>query len=435
MDRYIPGLLLTILLSGCMVNNPVRVGVPETVLFEQSIPEKKVFSPLVRQLLLDPELTRLLFAKTEKRLQLDLLLADLEPMITASSSAGGLAEDDDQNLSGSVQVNLSKDADLNKLSAVKKDIIKNDVIISDIELMRAINFKLYNVLDALSSHMASSQKLEIIQQGLQEYGNVKTLIDTTRQIGAMSKGQYLKIKSQLNDIEMNREQLQLQKDTAEVTLSIELGKSYENLLPVFKEGLNKINLASLDNTLDDSILQLDKAKVANIDNNITIEQKSKLWNGAYRASLSSVFGGGEEGFLGINLTKPVYDAGRSEARIALLQSKKLQAETIKDNLDKTVSLSFGLMQAGEKVNKAQLKLVSEKLENLLEIKKDLEVRQNSGKAQLEEVAQNTLDIANSKIQAIGLDSVLLKSKLDYVLLQQRAYEYILTENEIAQIKK
>ena len=131
----------------------------------------------------------------------------------------------------------------------------------------------------------------------------------------------------------------------------------------------------------------------------------------------------------------MYDAGRSEARIAVLENKRLQAETETGMVKKKVSLAFGSLQASQKINRAQLKLVSEKLENLLEIRKDLEVRQSSGKAQLEEVAQNTLDIANAKIQAIGLKSSSLKSKLDYVHLQQRAYEYVLTKNEIAQIKK
>ena len=63
------------------------------------------------------------------------------------------------------------------------------------------------------------------------------------------------------------------------------------------------------------------------------------------------------------------------------------------------------------------------------------MRQNAGKAQLEDVAQNYLDIANAKIQVIDSDSFLLKSKIDYVLLQQRAYDYILTGNEITQIMK
>ena len=136
-----------------------------------------------------------------------------------------------------------------------------------------------------------------------------------------------------------------------------------------------------------------------------------------------------------DLIASIKDAGRSEGRIAVLQNKRLQAETETKTVKKTVSLAFGSLEASQKINKAQITLVNEKLANLLEIRDDLKVRQNSGKAQLEEVAQNTLDIANAKIQAISLDSVLLKSKLDYVLLQQRAYEYIFTENEIAQIKK
>ena len=170
MVRHIIGITLTILLSGCMVNEPHGVDTSVTLLLDKSIPEKRVTSPLVRQFLSDPEITRLIFAKNEKKLQLDLLTAELEPMITASSSAGGIIEDDDQGLSGTVQVGLSKDADLNNLSEIKKDIIKNDVIISNVELIKALNLKIHAVLVAVNSLKTADQKLEILQHGLQEYG-------------------------------------------------------------------------------------------------------------------------------------------------------------------------------------------------------------------------------------------------------------------------
>jgi len=435
MVRHIIGITLTILLSGCMVNSANRVSTSDTLLLDPSIPENKLTSPLVRQFLSDPEITRLIFAKNEEKLQLDLLVAELEPMVTASSSAGGIIEDDDQGLSGTVQVGLSKDADLSNLFDVKKDIIENDVIISNGELIRALNLKIHAVLVAVNSLTTVDHKIEILQQGMQEYSNVKKLIDKSHQVGVITKGQYLKIQGQLNDIEMTLENLELQKENAKQTLSIELGKNYQDFLPVFNEGLSKIKAASFDKSLDDSVLKLNTAILDNINNNIILEEKSKLWSGAYKVSLSSVIGGDVTGFLGINLSKPVYDGGRSKARIALLQSKRLQAEAEEKKVYKKVDLAFNSQQANKSTAKKQASLFSEKLEDLLAIKEDLKVRQNSGKAQLEDVAQNHLDIANVKIQVIEADSLLLNSKIDYVLLQQRAYDYILTGNEMAQIIK
>lgn len=435
MVRHIIGITLTILLSGCMVNSPNPVNTSDTLLLDQSIPEKKLTSPLVRQFLSDPEITRLIFAKNEKKLQLDLLVAELEPMVTASSSAGGIIEDDDQGLSGTVQVGLSKDADLNNLFDVKKDIIENDVTISNVELIRALNLKIHAILVAVNILTAADQKLEILQQGLQEYGTVKKLIDKSHQVGVITKGQYLKIQGQLNDIEMVLENLEFQKENAKQTLAIELGKNYQDFMPAFNEGLIKIKAASFDKSVDDSVLKLNAAVLGNINNNILLEKKSQLWNGEYKASLSSVIGDDASGFLGINLTKPVYDGGRSKARIELLQSKRLQAETEEKKVYKKVDLAFYSLKANKSRAKKQASLLSEKLDNLLAIKKDLEVRQNSGKAQLEDVGQNYLDIANAKIQVIDSDSLLLKSEIDYVLLQQRAYDYILTGNEITQIIK
>jgi len=435
MVRHIIGITLTILLSGCMVNSANRVSTSDTLLLDPSIPENKLTSPLVRQFLSDPEITRLIFAKNEEKLQLDLLVGELEPMVTASSSAGGIIEDDDQGLSGTVQVGLSKDADLSNLFDVKKDIIENDVIISNGELIRALNLKIHAVLVAVNSLTTVDHKIEILQQGMQEYSNVKKLIDKSHQVGVITKGQYLKIQGQLNDIEMTLENLELQKENAKQTLSIELGKNYQDFLPVFNEGLSKIKAASFDKSLDDSVLKLNTAILDNINNNIILEEKSKLWSGAYKVSLSSVIGGDVTGFLGINLSKPVYDGGRSKARIALLQSKRLQAEAEEKKVYKKVDLAFNSQQANKSTAKKQASLFSEKLEDLLAIKEDLEVRQNSGKAQLEDVAQNHLDIANVKIQVIEADSQLLNSKIDYILLQQRAYDYILTGNEMAQIIK
>ena len=435
MVRHIIGITLTILLSGCMVNSANRVSTSDTLLLDPSIPENTLTSPLVRQFLSDPEITRLIFAKNEEKLQLDLLVAELEPMVTASSSAGGIIEDDDQGLSGTVQVGLSKDADLSNLFDVKKDIIENDVIISNGELIRALNLKIHAVLVAVNSLTTVDHKIEILQQGMQEYSNVKKLIDKSHQVGVITKGQYLKIQGQLNDIEMTLENLELQKENAKQTLSIELGKNYQDFLPVFNEGLSKIKAASFDKSLDDSVLKLNTAILDNINNNIILEEKSKLWSGAYKVSLSSVIGGDVTGFLGINLSKPVYDGGRSKARIALLQSKRLQAEAEEKKVYKKVDLAFNSQQANKSSAKKQASLFSEKLEDLLAIKEDLEVRQNSGKAQLEDVAQNHLDIANVKIQVIEADSQLLNSKIDYILLQQRAYDYILTGNEMAQIIK
>ena len=321
-------------------------------------------------------------------------------MVTASSSAGGIIEDDDQGLSGTVQFGLSKDADLNNLSEVKKDIIKNDVTISNVELIKALNLKIHAVLVAVNSLTAADQKLEILQQGLQEYGTVKKLIDKSHQVGVITKGQYLKIQGQINDIEMVLENLELQKENSQQTLAIELGESYEDFMPAFNEGLSKIKAASFDKSVDDNVLKLNSAILDNINNNIILENKSQLWNGEYRASLSSVIGDDVSGFLGINLTKPVYDGGRSEARIALLNSKRLQAETEEKKVYKKVSLALNSLKANKSTAKKQASLLSEKLENLLAIKKDLEVRQNSGKAQLEDVGQNYLDIANAKIQVI-----------------------------------
>ena len=68
-------------------------------------------------------------------------------------------------------------------------------------------------------------------------------------MGVITKGQYLKIQGQLNDIEMVLENLELQKENSKQTLAIELGENYEDFMPAFNEGLSKIKAASFDKSL------------------------------------------------------------------------------------------------------------------------------------------------------------------------------------------
>ena len=94
-------------------------------------------------------------------------------------------------------------------------------------------------------------------------------------MGVITKGQYLKIQGQLNDIEMVLENLELQKENSKQTLAIELGENYEDFMPAFNEGLSKIKAASFDKSLDDSVLKLNAAILDNINNNIILEKKSQ----------------------------------------------------------------------------------------------------------------------------------------------------------------
>ena len=92
-------------------------------------------------------------------------------------------------------------------------------------------------------------------------------------MGVITKGQYLKIQGQLNDIEMVLENLELQKENSKQTLAIELGENYEDFMPAFNEGLSKIKAASFDKSLDDSVLKLNAAILGNINNNIILEEE------------------------------------------------------------------------------------------------------------------------------------------------------------------
>ena len=74
MLKYILGMTLSVLLMGCMGSGAMKTDLSKSLLVtEEGLVEKKSVTPLVQQLLLDPEVVRLLFAKNEKELQLNLL--------------------------------------------------------------------------------------------------------------------------------------------------------------------------------------------------------------------------------------------------------------------------------------------------------------------------------------------------------------------------
>ena len=65
--KHIIGMTLSVLLMGCMGSGAMKTDLSKSLLVtEEGLVEKKSVTPLVQQLLLDPEVVRLLFAKNEK---------------------------------------------------------------------------------------------------------------------------------------------------------------------------------------------------------------------------------------------------------------------------------------------------------------------------------------------------------------------------------
>jgi hypothetical protein len=102
-------------------------------------------------------------------------------------------------------------------------------------------------------------------------------------------------------------------------------------------------------------------------------------------------------------------------------------------LKKAVEVAYESLGVAKATLDEQLQLNSDTLNNLLENKRELEIRKDAGKAQLEELAQSVIDISNAKIKLIDLNYLFDKSKLDYLLLNQSIYSSVLDDRETIQL--
>ena len=129
----------------------------------------------------------------------------------------------------------------------------------------------------------------------------------------------------------------------------------------------------------------------------------------------------------------MYDAGQSAIRSSLIQNQIDQTQLELSGLKKAVGIAYESLRVAKATLDEQLQLNSDKLDNLLENKRELEIRKDAGKAQLEELAQSVIDISNAKIKLIDLTYLFDKSKLDYLLLNQSIYSSVLDDDEILQL--
>jgi uncharacterized protein YutE (UPF0331/DUF86 family) len=120
-------------------------------------------------------------------------------------------------------------------------------------------------------------------------------------------------------------------------------------------------------------------------------------------------------------------------RSSLIQNQIDQTELELSGLKKAVEVAYESLGVAKATLDEQLQLNSDTLNNLLENKRELEIRKDAGKAQLEELAQSVIDISNAKIKLIDLNYLFDKSKLDYLLLNQSIYSSVLDDRETIQL--
>jgi len=237
----------------------------------------------------------------------------------------------------------------------------------------------------------------------------------------------------VTEVKLLRSQFELTKDTAQTTLDLELRNTNPSVINKLKNSSNTIIDQKIKSDLDQVVYELNDLNLGILEDNLQIEQNSSQWNGSYAASITSTEGEEASGFLGIQLIRPVYDAGQSEIRQELIKNQMEQTSLELSELEKKVRIAYQSLNKAEETLKRQVQLNSEKLDNLIQAQKELEVRKAAGKANLEDQAQSIVDVANAEIKLIDLNFEYEKAKLEFLLLNQTLYRLVLSDDDVKQL--
>jgi len=316
-------LILPIILVGCGSINPISNNSTDEQV-SVGIKVEVAQSDIVQFILADPEITRLKLGVQRSEIERRLMRASLEPQVSASSNLGAGASSGELKPAGTIQVGLSKDADLSGTSLSRLGIIDKQEQIASKSILEIVNQRLFSILNAMISIEAMDQKINLIDDGLDEYQGVKGLIETSQRMGVISRGRVLEINNQVTEVKLLRSQFELTKDTAQTTLDLELRNTNPSVINKLKNSSNTIINQKIKSDLDQVVYELNDLNLGILEDNLQIEQNSSQWNGSYAASITSTEGEEASGFLGIQLIRPVYDAGQSEIRQELIKNQMEQ---------------------------------------------------------------------------------------------------------------
>ena len=429
--RIIALFAVSLLLAAC--GTTATVNEETAVNSVSDVDEQPVKSEVVQFFLSDPAVERLKLGVQRSDLERRLIEASLEPQVTASSNLGAASPDGDVEAAATVQVGLTKDADFNGVSSVRIKIIDHQEEISRLSVLSKVNERVFSILNSVLSTDAMDRKIELIDAGLNEYESVKGLIEASQKVGAISKGKVLEIKNQVAEVQLLRSQFDLARATERANFEIETGEASASVKRKLRAGVDEVISHRAYGELDPSVIRINMLSKLVLENNLSIEESVSEWSGNYSANVTSARSEELTGFVGIQLFKPVYDAGQSQIRQELILNQIDQSDLELADQEKKVKVAFEALKEAEKTLQIQTKLNSEKLDNLVKNQEELEIRKAAGKANLEEQAQGIVDIANARIKLIDLKLQFEKAKLEYLLLNQTLYSLVLNEDEVTQL--
>ena len=216
-------------------------------------------------------------------------------------------------------------------------------------------------------------------------------------------------------------------------LEIELSGANSKVKKILNKNKQTVTKLKVANGLDGSVNKINKLRSAILEENLKLETNSSKWNGSYASSITSSVQGDPSVFVGVQLIKPVYDAGQSNTRMQIIKNQLVQTSLDLASLERDVKTAFLSLEKSKRNMNEGLQLLSNKIDNLYRAQTDLERRRAAGKAQLDELAENIIAIANTRLKQSEVKFEFKKAKLDYLILNQSLYSAVLSKNEIRQL--
>ena len=138
--------LLPLLISACG-SAALLKGKPSVSIQPNSIKSQPAIeSDIVQFLSKDPKIQQLKLAVDNGALNRKLIEQSMSPQVTANSSIGGANDGSNAELAGTLQFNLTKDADLTGSVEQRNNIVDYETEISRLSILAQANERLYAII-------------------------------------------------------------------------------------------------------------------------------------------------------------------------------------------------------------------------------------------------------------------------------------------------
>ena len=281
----------------------------------------------------------------------------------------------------------------------------------------AIDQALHDILSSYALMQSSRETEQIIIQFLTRFEERERLVEKAIKIGAVSKSDFLELKSLKNDILALRAKAGLEASNAGDLLNKSLKVHFDSALKELAFDFQFFARPRNQN-IDNVQIELLSLKISQLEAEIEIQRLSKKPSANWSASLNNSQTGGTDTtlFAGISIGMPLVDGGVADAKENSLSEQIAALKLEIEGLTEKYELSRNKLDNFLKYYKLQKEILTRKIELSTERIIDLELRTKAGKADLGALAKEILANGQAEIALIQLEYEYFSQVLNHASL-------------------